>query len=578
MSPAAGLANLDFAKALLGSLHEAGAIHAYVCPGSRSSPLALALALVGMPHSVRIDERQAGFEALGMAKCAQAPVLLIVTSGTAGANLLPAVAEAAQARVPLVVLSADRPPELRQWGAAQTMEQRQLYAPFVRYAEEAPCPDAGLDLAYARALARRALEAACAAAPGPVHLNLPFREPLLPASIAAAEFHTAPRAIATRRPPSHAVATLDAIWHTRLDARRGVLLAGPDACPPGRAQALAQLAQTLGWPLIADPASGLRAQPALASHLIHHADLFLRDADRAAALRPQIVLRCGSLPTSKALAQWLARHPEADYHLLDPGADWRDPTHRCQEVLRLQPEDLLAALPAAPRPAPADWLAAWRDTDARAGAALTQALSEDGEFGTPLLARTLWQALPPEALLYVANSMPIRDLDAYAGARDTPLRVLCNRGVNGIDGQIASALGAAAAHAGPSALWCGDLAFLHDLGGLLAARQHARQLCIVLSHDDGGGIFEYLPVAQAIPRSVFETLFGTPHGLDLAALAAGLGCSAHRVQHAEGLRQALDVALRGGVHVIEVRLDRARNTAQHRALQATLQAALREAP
>jgi len=578
----AGAANLAFARALIDELRAAGIATAVICPGSRSTPLALAVAQhAGLRHSVHIDERNAAFHALGYAKVTGRPVAIICTSGTAGANFLPAVAEASHARVPLIVLTADRPPELRAWGAAQTMEQRTLYTGFTRWSEEAPCPSEGVGTNYARALARRAVSEATGPAPGPVHLNLPFREPLVPATIsepaAVARAATlAPvRLVQEASDPSGTLAA-----HTR-GTGRGVLVFGPDHPEPTLAESVRRMATALGWPVVADPASGLRAGTALDEVLIHGADLLLRDPETASALRPELVVRFGGLPTSKAVNQWLGRHAAADVWLVDPAGGFRDPQHRASRVLRATPRqfcDLVAAGVGTPAGISGDWLGQWRHADRVAGAAAERVLAADARFFTPHLAQALWQALPAGAVLYAANSMAIREVDAFAGARSDALQVLANRGVNGIDGQVSAALGAAAGSRRPTVLWCGDLTLLHDVSGLLAGCLHDADLTIVVSNDDGGGIFEYLPVAQAVPRSVFEPLFAVPHGLDLSELARGLGWNAVRVTDSSSFGQALGNALRGGRHVIEVPVDRAANTALHGALTEAVRSGLRREP
>jgi 2-succinyl-5-enolpyruvyl-6-hydroxy-3-cyclohexene-1-carboxylate synthase len=571
-----GAANLDFARALLAGLAE-GAVAAYLCPGSRSTPLALALTGTTLPRHVVIDERSAAFQALGHAKVARRPVLLVCTSGTAGAHLLPAIAEAHHARVPLIVLTADRPPEQRAWGAAQTMEQRTLYQGFTRWCEEAPAP-VGLagEPAYAAALARRALAEAMGPAPGPVHLNLPFREPLLPlAPMSLGIPSAAPCRSHDVRENRHCTGIADAVLTRELAVvGRGVLLLGPDSAEPGVAAALADAARTLGWPVIADPASGLRGDPALSGVLIEHADLLLRAEACATSLAPELVVRLGGLPTSKALAQWLVRHDSVRLWLLDPAGGWRDPTHRAERVLRMSLASFCASAAEVLIPAAPDWLEDWHHCQAATRAALEQALASETTFGAPQLTRALWQALPEDALLLVGNSMPIRDLDAYAGQRATALQALGQRGVNGIDGLVSVALGAAAAHRGPVVLYCGDITLLHDVAGLLAARLAGADLTIICLNDDGGGIFEHLPVAQAIPRADFEALYALPHGMDLAALATGLGWKGVRVRDEAGFRAALGLALAGGRHLIEIAVDRAANTALRQRLVAAVGQAL----
>ncbi len=537
-----GEANLRFARELIGELHVSGVAAACVCPGSRSTPLALAIAeREGLRHSVHVDERSAAFQALGFAKACGRPVVLLCTSGTAGANFLPAVAEAHRSRVPLIVITADRPPELRAWGAAQTMEQRTLYAGFTRWSEEAPCPsERAVAVSYARALGRRAVLEATGPAPGPVHLNLPFREPLLPASIAAA----APGvAAARRRPPAvpDRECPLEGLGGLAQELRgieRGVLLFGPDSWDPMLGDAVHALATALEWPVLADPASGLRAGG-----------------------------------PSAAINGWMARHAAADVWLVDPANGFRDPQHRATRVLRASSRQFcwqVSQATAGPAVRASDWGSRWQQADraARAGAATSCEAAQ--RFLTPHLARAIWAGLPDGAALYAANSMVIRDLDAFAEPR------AARRGVNGIDGTVSSALGAAAALGRPTVLWCGDLALLHDVSGLLAGTMQGADLTIIVSNDDGGGIFEYLPAARTLPRPVFERMFAVPHGLDLCMLARGLGWQAVRVDSPATFAHELKQALAGGRHVIEVPVDRAANTAFHAAVNAAVSARLRQ--
>jgi 2-succinyl-5-enolpyruvyl-6-hydroxy-3-cyclohexene-1-carboxylate synthase len=572
-----GDANLRFARALVGELHLAGVAAAFVCPGSRSTPLALAIAeREGLRHSVHIDERSAAFQALGFAKASGRPVLLLCTSGTAGANFLPAVAEAHRSRVPLVVLTADRPPEQRAWGAAQTMEQRTLYAGFTRWSEETPCPsERSVAISYACALGRRAVLEATGPAPGPVHLNLPFREPLLPASIeaAVAGVDAARRWPFVSQDGECPLADLDGLAQELRSIERGVLVFGPDSWDPLLGDAVHALATALDWPVLADPASGLRADGPRADSIIHGADLLLRDATVAAALAPQLIVRCGGQPTSAA------RHAAAEVWLVDPANGFRDPQHRATRTFRASSREFCRQFSkeaAGPAVRGSEWRSRWQQADrvARAGAAA--ACDADQRFLTPHLARAIWAGLPDGAALYAANSMVIRDVDAFADHRAARLRLLANRGVNGIDGMVSSALGAATALGRPAVLWCGDLALLHDVSGLLAGTIQEADLTIVVSNDDGGGIFEYLPAARSLPRPVFEQMFAVPHGLDLCGLARGLGWQAVRVESATAFSRELARALAGGRRMIEVPVDRAANTAFHATVNAAVSERLRQ--
>jgi 2-succinyl-5-enolpyruvyl-6-hydroxy-3-cyclohexene-1-carboxylate synthase len=374
-----------------------------------------------------------------------------------------------------------------------------------------------------------------------------------------------------------AIEDIASLAHALRKLTRGVLVFGPDAGDEASATEVRALAERLGWPVLADPASGLRAGTALDESLACAADLVLRSADAAAALAPELVVRFGGLPTSKAVSLWLAGHPEAEVWLVDPAAGYRDPQHRASQVVRASAgafcESLAAALEG-PSEAALAWRARWLAADRSGCAAVAEAMSAESRLLTPQVARALWGALPEGATLYAANSMAIRELDAFAGPRASQLKVLANRGVNGIDGQVSAALGASAALAAPTVLWCGDLALLHDVSGLIAGRMHGANLTVVVTNDDGGGIFEYLPVASAVPRALFEEMFAVPHGLDLGELVRGLGWEFARVESVAKLEAALARALEGGRHVIEVPVDRAANTAHHGRLFAAVRAAL----
>jgi 2-succinyl-5-enolpyruvyl-6-hydroxy-3-cyclohexene-1-carboxylate synthase len=578
-----GSANLRFARGLVGELHAGGVEQAVLCPGSRSTPLAVAIAEhSGLRHCVHIDERSAAFYALGHAKATGRPVVLLCTSGTAGANFLPAVAEAHHARVPLIVLTADRPPELRSWGAAQTMEQRSLYAGFTRWFEDAPCPsERPAEAAYAVALARRAVSEATGPAPGPVHLNLPFREPLVPAVYPPLAPRAPPIDGPFRRELPVALDDDGVLARELRGMPCGVLLFGPDRCEPALAAAASKLAQSLGWPVLADPASGLRTQPSSVEEVIHGADLFMRDASVAAALRPDVVVRFGGLPTSASINAWLARHAAAALWLVDPAAGFRDPQHRATRLYRATARqfcELAAGLPGEASPEAFGWRAHWQHADRIARAAAAVAMDAEPRFLGPHVARALWSALPDGATLYVANSMPIREIDAFAGPRASSLHVLGQRGVNGIDGLVSSAVGVAAATRGPTVLWCGDLALLHDVSGLLTGRLQDANLTVVVSNDDGGGIFEYLPAAKSVPRALFEPVFCVPHGVDIGDVARGMGWQALRVASAADFTTALARCVQGGRHVIEVPLERTANTAAHAALYDAVRLALQREP
>jgi 2-succinyl-5-enolpyruvyl-6-hydroxy-3-cyclohexene-1-carboxylate synthase len=558
-------------RAFADELARCGLREACTSPGSRSSPLVLALAreqrLRCFSH---IDERCAGFFALGAAKRSGRPVAVACTSGTAAANLAPAVIEAYQARVPLVVLTADRPPELREIGAGQTIDQIGMYGSAAKWFFEVGTHDATPARGrWMRALACRAVWTALAGRPGPVHLNFALREPL----VAPAQLGDDPQPgrsggrpwLLRSTPGEDAAAAGRALAVVARDAHRPVVVAG--RAEPGL-EAVATACERLAWPLLADPLSGARGGGAA----IAHYDALLRVEDFATARRPDLVVRCGDLPTSKPLRAWLDGLGEDVTQLsFDPQGAWQDPGASLEMVLDADAARTLAAAARHTPTAAPEWLAAWRRADAAAAAAIDGVLGDDG-LSEPLVARALVAHLPADATLFVASSMPVRDVESFAPVRDDAPRVLCNRGANGIDGTVSSAFGAAAV-ASRVVLLIGDVALAYDVGGLLAARRLGLPLTIVLLDNDGGGIFEFLPIAGE--RDVFEEHVATPHGLDFAHAAALYGCAYADVEDLAGLRGALDGALAGSATtIIRVASDRAANLALHRELSAAVAATL----
>jgi 2-succinyl-5-enolpyruvyl-6-hydroxy-3-cyclohexene-1-carboxylate synthase len=555
-------------RALCDELARCGLQHACTSPGSRCTPIVLSL--VREPRITcwsHIDERCAGFFALGAAKASGRPVALTCTSGTAAANFAPAVIEAHQARVPLIVLTADRPPELRDVGAGQTIDQLKLYGGAVKWFVEVGVQDAGEErLRWIRALACRAYWTALQGRPGPVHLNVALREPL----VTDAPLPEDPTGRADDRPyvvrttPCPAPST-----RTRAPAARGVVIAGRHERGAELGAAAARFCEYAGYPLLADPLSGARHGPAA----IARYDALLREPAFLAAARPELVIRVGDLPTSKPLRSWLASLRAVEQWALDAEAAWQDPS----SVLSLSsPDDAALTLSSfTPQtPADPDWLALWRSADDAAGAAISRELG--GELSEPLVAARLGDWLAPDATVFVASSMPVRDVELFWAAGELTPRVLSNRGANGIDGTVSSAFGAAAAAGGPVVLLIGDVALAHDLGGLLANRRLGLALTIVLLNNDGGGIFHFLPVAGQ--SDAFEQHIATPHGLDFAHAAALYGCGYQRAEDVEQLRAGVKRSLRGDVTtIIEVRTDRRENLALHRRLAEAVSRRLIEA-
>ena len=584
MSDAAGL------RAFVEALVAAGIREAVVCPGSRSTPLALALrAAAGVRVRVLYDERAAGFFALGMARTARRPVVLLATSGTAVVEFGPAVVEAQLSRVPLVLLTADRPMELRDRGAPQAIDQLHLYGRAAKWFAELPLLDGDpVTVAHWRWVAGRAVAVAAEGPAGPVQVNVPFREPLLPdgplqtpaADALAAPFVTV---LAAKRVLDDAA--LRALAGRLADARGGVILAGPDD-DPSLPVALAALASATGFPILADPLSGLRTGPHDRGLVIAHADQLARPGPWIEAHTPDLVLRTGAMPTSKPIVELLAR-AQPELLVLDGDAGWREAAlvpatfvHADATATAWALAGILGRSGAGPAEA-GTWTTDWLEADRAAGEAMTAwlaALDEPFE-GAPFPA--LAKALPDGAVLWAASSMPVRDLDAWLPSTGRAITVRSNRGANGIDGVVSTALGSAAVAAGPVALVVGDIAFLHDLNALVAARLHGLSATIVLVNNDGGGIFSFLPQAQpaaAMPGTGlpehYEELFGTPHGIDVGPIVTALGAE-HRLVGPADLGTAIaDSVGRAGVRVLELRTDRARNVELHRDVAAVVGRAL----
>ncbi len=563
--------NYAFVVPFVAALAELGLRHVCISPGSRSTPLALSFAADERIHDhVHLDERSAAFYALGMAKTTGLPVALVCTSGTAAAEYHPAAAEARQARVPLLLLTADRPAELRDAGAPQTIDQVGLYGRSVKWFHDvgAPVPDAAF-FRTAPALAGRAWAAALDAPAGPVHLNFRFRDPLHPATVPGDAPDPGPLTMPAYRPgilqpPDAVVAEVAGL----IAGRRTMIVAGPQR-DPALAGALAGLATSAGFPALADALSGLRCgRHDLAAVVAHGAAL--AGAGLLDRLRPEAVVRVGAQPTSKAVFRWLAEHPDVPQILIEP-AGWRDPDGAASLVVRADPAATIAALTKAlAAPAPADWLAEWRKADELAARTLTSEVEAAGFPSEPGVVAALGRALPAGARLWAASSMPVRDVDTFLPRRAAPLRVLANRGANGIDGLLSSAFGSALADPSPTYVLAGDLSALHDLTGLAAAARLGAPATAVVVDNDGGGIFHFLPQAEL---AEFERLFGTPHGTDLVAVANALGVPAEEVGDA-GRLEELVADPPSGPRLALVRTERAANATLHRAIEGALAAAL----
>ena len=571
-----------FAAVLVDELVRCGLREAVIAPGSRSAPLAMALhaasagdsAGAGLRLHVRIDERSASFLALGLAKASGRPVAVVCTSGTAAAQFHAAVIEADEAGVPLLVLTADRPPELRGTGANQTIDQIKLYGDAVRWFCEAGVPeDRPGQAAYWRSLACRAWSQSAgnvAGSAGPVHLNLPFRDPLVPGAGDAAARSLPPelagRAGGAPWTAGGAAWSPDAMPALEVDwTERGVVVCGDGTADPAAA---VRLAQQAGWPLLSEPSSGARHGPvALSSY-----QYLLDSAAFLDEHRPDVIVSAGRPGLSRGqLALLRGGAPGARHVVLCDGPGrWADPARTATDVtgrvlLRGAPDRQGADLAGVASAEPSPWLRSWLGADGAVRAAAGEVLAADGTLSEPLLARELGTALPPGALLWVASSLPARDLDRQLLPR-ADVAILASRGASGIDGLVSSAIGAALAHqaagGGPAVALLGDLAVLHDTPGLmLGPHEHRPDLCMIVVNNNGGGIFSALEPA-AFPDS-FERVFGTPHGANFAALAMSARLPYRRVERAADLPAALAGA---GLRMAEVRTDRVAGTSLRAAL------------
>ncbi len=540
-------------------------------------PLALAIrAHPGLRVLTHIDERAAGFFALGLAKAGRRPVALLGTSGTAVVNFAPAVVEAFHGRVPLIVLTADRPPELRDRGAAQTIDQAHLYGRACKWYAELPVPaDDRAHIASIRDVVGRAVATAIEAPAGPVQLNLPYRASLLPDGPLApdpaddATPHT--RLVAGIRAPR--ASDMDDLARRMLAARRPLIVVGP-LDQLGAGTAITGLATAWSAPIVADGLANLRWGSHDRSRLVSRPDALLRSETFRAGHLPDLVVRFGGTPTSAATLGYLDQ-TAAPQVVVDDGG-WNEPTSLAGSIVHADPvafaEDLSLRLAQGVPGTDASWAASWLAAGGRADGAIRQVVAGLDE---PFEGGVFWEldgALPHGTLLVVGSSMPVRDLDSFLATGLANIRCVANRGVNGIDGVVSTALGAAAADAGPVLLVVGDVSFVHDLNALVAARLHHLSATIVVVDNDGGGIFSFLPQGTAerpelgLPEH-YEELFGTPHGVDVLAIAGILGAeTADLMPGAIGAAVAASIG-QPGVRVLRLRTDRTRNVALHRSVQ-----------
>jgi 2-succinyl-5-enolpyruvyl-6-hydroxy-3-cyclohexene-1-carboxylate synthase len=561
--------NSLWGSVLVETLHRLGLREIVISPGSRSTPLTIAFARhPGIEAIPLLDERSAAFFALGLARRHHRPVALLCTSGTAGANYFPAVIEAQESGVPLLVITADRPPEMRECRSGQTIDQQKLFGSQVNFYHEFSVPQATLPmLRYLRQTTAHAWERTQWPHSGPVHLNAPFRDPLPPIEdgltevvrtvIDEGEFFAALK-------PSSAIKTTP-IGRLRLGGR-GVIIAGQvrPAEPIAYAKAVGRISRQLGWPVLADALSPLRHHAHLLPNLVTSYDLVARSATLTKRLRPDHVLCLHDWPTSKALRQWLQADDIAvtliSSHLQNP-----DALHSRTSLVRLQVESLAGAITSGAKPR--GWLAAWLDADRKLGRRITREVAATEGMFEGRASALLPGLLPKGTPVFVANSMPVRDLEYFSPANSRGLAVHCNRGANGIDGTLSTALGVAHRNR-PAVLLTGDLALLHDTNGFLSLQKFKGSLTIVLINNDGGGIFGHLPVAQFEPP--FEEFFATPQQADFRKLASAYGCSHVVVRDWKHFAELASKLPARGVRILELRTNRKLDAATRKGMFAKL--------
>ena len=580
--------NTALASAMAEELARSGVRRAVISPGSRSTPLAVALSRQpDIEVNVILDERSAGFFALGTALATGLPAVVLCTSGSAAANLHPAVVEADEAGVPLILLTADRPPELRDIGAGQTIDQLKLYGDSVRWFCEVGTHEADDDgLRHFRSVACRAYASARGdPRPGPVHLNVPWREPLAPVAAAGQVTARDPLALEGRADlPLHAVAPgrpraeealLDKLTERIERSPRGLIVVGRQL-DPGLAEPVAELAAAAGYPIVAEPTSQLRRGPHDRSLVVTTYDSIVRE--QPTELEPELVVRFGDLPTSKPLRQWLAAIEDLDQIVIDPAYEWREPTRRAATLVRAEPrftahvlsERLARLRPGAAAVAGAPYAEGWLEAERAVRDAVDGRLRALDELSEPGVWDALGRALRDGDSVFAASSMPVRDLEAFLRPGPEGVRFASNRGANGIDGLVSTSAGLAAGSRSRTWAVLGDLALFHDIGGLAAVR-HAPELRLIVIDNSGGGIFHFLPQAEAMPEAEFEALLGTPAGRDPANAATLFGLTV-AVPQTPG---ELEEALAGDAQMVVLRTDRRRNLELHRELAQAAAAAVR---
>lgn len=556
-----GVDNLHWARTLMRTLAAGGLERVVVAPGSRSTPLVLAaFDTEELTVDVHLDERSAGFYALGRGRATGRPTAVVTTSGTATANLHPAVIEASHSRVPLLIMTADRPPELHESDANQTMEQRDLYGDAVRWSRSLPeVRDEPARHRAVAAIGARAIAEATGADPGPVHLNCPFRKPLQPMSaeeLTEARSRELPPIPRVNHPQSSPEVT-DLRWLiSQVESfDRGLIVVGPACFDREAADTIISFAELVGYPILADPVSGLRFHPSNEGVVCGGYDGYLTGPMVRSLDPPELVIRIGPPPTSQRLQTYLDT-PKATQVLLDATPRWRDPTYRIDTLITGDP---IATLSAAADELTGLDASGWFDRFGQAESVYWSTAESvlAGRYFEGAIARAVASVIPEGTALFVSNSMPVRDLDRFGEPRAADVHAFGNRGVSGIDGIVSSALGVGDALDAPVVILTGDLALYHDSNGLEAIERFDLDATVIVINNDGGGIFHRLPIEDLDPP--FEEMFKTPHGRTFEAIATQYGLGYDSVHGRTDLAEALGSVSNGGRTLIECNIDARRS-------------------
>ena len=544
-----------FCATLVDEWLHCGVRHAVVSPGSRSTPIALEI-VNRQEIEIHIfhDERSAAFAALGIAKASGVPAILVCSSGTAAVEFHPAVVEAHHSETPILICTADRPAELQGVGAPQTIDQQNLYGVAIRKFVNTEVANDSESHTW-RHIARDLFATSLGDVQGPVHLNLRFREPLMGFATNLPP-RSASDAVITKKvalPSSRSLRKLN----KALESEKGLIIAGPENY---RVESILRLAENLGWPIVADPRSGTRVPNKL---VVAGADAILRDEDFSKRLRPDVVLRFGTLPASKVVNSWLSGSG-ANQVVITTTPSLTDPDRQCSLHIVSDIDELCAGLVSVHskefvRKRSLSWLDKWVAAEDSAQKAINAALADEPGLTEPGVARAIYALVPEASHLVVSSSMPIRDVEWF-GAPRNGLRVHANRGANGIDGVVSTAVGVALATRQPTTLLIGDIALLHDVNGLINLASRKIDLRIVVIDNNGGGIFSFLPQAQALDEAKFEKIFGTPHDANIKMLAQAHQINTHELTNISDLAEVLS---QRGPWLARVVTDRQENVKVH---------------